>query len=97
MAKPDPAIYLKTAQALKTEPGRILFIDDREENIAAAAEFGMQAVHYTTQDAFESEMRGRGLAGCWTWDWTARGGGLLQPGAQRGTRARGKVTVPIPE
>jgi len=61
MAKPDPAIYLKTAQALKTEPGRILFIDDREENIAAAAEFGMQAVHYTTQDAFESEMRGRGL------------------------------------
>ena len=61
MAKPEPAIYLKTAQALKTEPGKILFIDDREENIAAATEFGMQAVHYTTQDAFEREMRGRGL------------------------------------
>ena len=61
MAKPDPAIYLKTAEALKTAPGRILFIDDREVNVAAAAEAGMQTVHYTTHAEFEREMRGRGL------------------------------------
>jgi len=60
-AKPDPAIYLKTAEALKTAPGNILFIDDRAENIAAAAELGMQTLHYTTHTAFEREMRERRL------------------------------------
>lgn len=60
-AKPDPAIYLKTAEALKTEVDRILFIDDRAENVAAAAKLAMQAVHYTTHAEFEREMRGRGL------------------------------------
>ena len=60
-AKPDPAIYLKTAEALKTEVDRILFIDDRAENVAAAAKLGMQAVHYTTQAEFEREMRRREL------------------------------------
>ena len=61
-AKPDPAIYMQTAEALKTAPRNILFIDDRAENIAAAAELGMQTVHYTTHADFEREMRGRGLA-----------------------------------
>ena len=60
-AKPDPAIYLQTAEALKTAVGNILFIDDRAENVAAAAKLGMQAVHYTTHAEFEREMRGRGL------------------------------------
>jgi putative hydrolase of the HAD superfamily len=62
MAKPDPAIYLKTAEALNSAPAHILFIDDREENIAAAQSLGMQTLHYTTHDAFEREMRQRGLA-----------------------------------
>ncbi len=60
-AKPDPAIYLKTAEALKAEVDRILFIDDRAENVVAAAKLGMQTVHYTTHAEFEREMRGRGL------------------------------------
>jgi len=61
-AKPDLAIYRITAQALKTAAGNILFIDDREENITAAAEFGMQTVRYSTHEAFEHEMSERGLA-----------------------------------
>jgi len=61
-AKPDPAIYLLAAEALKTAPCNILFIDDRAENIAAAAKLGMQTVHYTTHDAFKRTMRERGLA-----------------------------------
>jgi putative hydrolase of the HAD superfamily len=60
-AKPDPAIYLKTAEALETSVGRILFIDDRAENVDAAAKLGMQTIHYTTHAEFEREMRGRGL------------------------------------
>jgi putative hydrolase of the HAD superfamily len=61
MAKPEPAIYLKTAAALNTAPVNILFLDDREENVAAAAALGMQAIHYTNQAAFEREMRARGF------------------------------------
>jgi putative hydrolase of the HAD superfamily len=61
MAKPEPAIFLETAEALGTSPPNILFIDDREENIAAAKAVGMQTIHYTTHAAFEREMRDRGL------------------------------------
>ncbi len=61
LAKPDPAIYLHTAEALNTSPANIFFIDDREENIAAALAVGMQAIHYTTHPEFEREMRKRGL------------------------------------
>ena len=78
MAKPDPAIYLKTAEALRTAPDNILFIDDREVNVDAAAKVGMQTVHYTDQAAFEREMRERGL------------GWLLDAGLERsnGTHSR---------
>ncbi len=62
MAKPEPAIYLRTAEALNTSPANILFIDDREENIAAANALGFQTLHFTTFSAFEHEMRERGLA-----------------------------------
>jgi putative hydrolase of the HAD superfamily len=62
MAKPDPAIYLKAAEALHTAPAAILFIDDREENIKAAAALGMQTLHYTGHAAFEREMRERGFS-----------------------------------
>ena len=61
LAKPEPAIYLKTAEALKTPPANILFIDDREENIAAAEAVGMQAIRYTTHAEFEHEMQTRGF------------------------------------
>jgi putative hydrolase of the HAD superfamily len=63
LAKPDPAIYLQTAAALHTAPANILFIDDREDNIAAAAVLGMQTLHYTTHAAFEREMRQHGFDG----------------------------------
>jgi putative hydrolase of the HAD superfamily len=62
MAKPEAAIYTKTAEALHTPPANILFIDDREENIAAAEAVGMQAIRYTTHPEFEREMRARGFA-----------------------------------
>jgi len=61
MAKPDAAIYIVTANALQTNPGSILFIDDREENIAGARAAGFQAIHYTTHPAFEDEMCERGF------------------------------------
>ncbi len=69
LAKPDPAIYLTTAEALGTPPADTLFIDDREDNIAAAAALGFQTIRYTNHPAFEQEMRARGLA--WLLDISA--------------------------
>jgi len=61
IAKPELAIYQHAADGLQTPPAEILFIDDREDNIAAALEFGMQAIRYSTHAAFEQEMIARGL------------------------------------
>jgi putative hydrolase of the HAD superfamily len=61
MAKPEPAIFLQTAAALNAPPPNILFIDDREDNIAAASAVGMQTIHYTNHPAFEREMHQRGF------------------------------------
>jgi putative hydrolase of the HAD superfamily len=61
MAKPDPAIYRCAAEGLETEPAEILFIADREVNIAAARIAGMQAVQYTDHAAFLRTMRDEGF------------------------------------
>ncbi|MDQ7069985.1 MAG: HAD-IA family hydrolase [Rhodobacterales bacterium] len=42
MMKPDPAIYAVLEGATKIDPTRILFTDDRPENIATAAARGWQ-------------------------------------------------------
>ena len=47
-AKPDPEAFAAATEALGTEPGRVLFIDDSEENVAGARAFGWQAAPFTT-------------------------------------------------
>ncbi len=61
IAKPELDIYHHAARGLGTEPNRILFIDDKEENLAAAREAGMQTVCYTSHAAFVEEMEARGF------------------------------------
>jgi putative hydrolase of the HAD superfamily len=61
LAKPEAAIYQHAAAGLETPAQHILFIDDREDNIAGAARTGMQTLRYTTHTAFEQEMAERGL------------------------------------
>jgi len=63
LAKPELEIYRHAAEGLSTPPANILFIDDREENIAAARAVGMQAIQYDSRDhaAFEREMQAHGL------------------------------------
>ena len=62
LAKPEPAIYAHAASGLETPSEDILFIDDREENLAAAAAAGMQTLLYSTHADFEQQMRNKGLA-----------------------------------
>ncbi len=43
--KPNAAAYEHVLAAWQVAPARILFLDDRAENVAAARNIGMQAVH----------------------------------------------------
>ena len=62
IAKPELAIYAHAAKGLETPPGNVLFLDDREENIRAAHGAGMQAILYTSHDAFVQAMHAAGLS-----------------------------------
>ena len=65
LAKPEPDIYRHSAKDLQTSSERILFVDDREDNIEGAILAGMQAVQYVDQAGFEAEMEARGLSALW--------------------------------
>ncbi|MFE3650623.1 HAD family hydrolase [Streptomyces sp. NPDC059152] len=47
-AKPDPAAYHWCQRALSDPPHRILFVDDRQENVRAAEATGMRGHLFTT-------------------------------------------------
>lgn len=59
--KPDPAIYAHAAGGLGVPPAEILFIDDREDNIAGALAAGMQAIRYLDHASFLEGMQEAGL------------------------------------
>jgi epoxide hydrolase-like predicted phosphatase len=44
--KPDQRIYAITCERLGTQPGEIVFLDDVERNVAAAAAYGFHAIHF---------------------------------------------------
>ncbi len=56
-AKPDLAIYRHAAEGLGVVPARVLFIDDRADNIEGARRAGMQAIQYTDHASFERAMQ----------------------------------------
>jgi putative hydrolase of the HAD superfamily len=49
LRKPDPKIYQRSLGILGDKPERSLFIDDRLENVAAAAAVGMKAIRFTSE------------------------------------------------
>jgi putative hydrolase of the HAD superfamily len=63
IAKPDAAIYQHAVEGLGCPAAEVLFIDDREENIHGAIAAGLQAILYTTHDAFVKTMRERSYGG----------------------------------
>jgi putative hydrolase of the HAD superfamily len=65
LAKPELAIYRHATEGLGVEPAKILFIDDREENIAGALRAGMQAIQYSGHEAFVRELHDRGWGALW--------------------------------
>lgn len=61
LRKPDPKIYRHALGILGTTPERSLFIDDRLENIAAAAALGMKAIRFTGADALRRDLQEFGV------------------------------------
>ena len=57
LIKPDPAIYRHTLERLGAEPQTTLFVDDRQENVDAAAALGMQVIRFAGA-ASVSEVKG---------------------------------------
>ena len=56
LRKPEPAIYLRALDILGCPPERVLFIDDRQENVAGGLAAGMKAIQFTGADALRAEL-----------------------------------------
>ncbi len=56
MRKPEPAIYSRALDILGKPAGRVLFIDDRQQNVDAAAAAGMTAIRFTGAEALRGEL-----------------------------------------
>lgn len=59
--KPDPEAYLGAARALGRDPAGCLFVDDREQNCAAARALGMPAICFTGAEALRAALIARGV------------------------------------
>jgi putative hydrolase of the HAD superfamily len=59
--KPDPGAFAIAAQRIGVAPGRVVFVDDREQNVEAAQRAGMTGILFTSARELELELRRRAL------------------------------------
>ncbi|MBE2997532.1 HAD family phosphatase [Nocardiopsis sp. HNM0947] len=60
-AKPEAQAFDWCLQGLGVEPGRVLFVDDSERNVAAARELGLGGHHFTSAEGLRKELSERGI------------------------------------
>jgi epoxide hydrolase-like predicted phosphatase len=56
MRKPEPRIYLHTAEAIDLPPSACVFVDDLRSNVDAAVELGFVGVHHHSYEATALEL-----------------------------------------
>ena len=61
LRKPEPAMYSRALDILGCLPERVLFIDDREENVAGGVAAGMKAIQFTGADALWAALEELGV------------------------------------
>ena len=63
LSKPDPAIYRHTLEqlGLADRPAAAFFVDDLDENVAAARALGMRGILYTDAAQLTADMRALGV------------------------------------
>lgn len=57
LAKPDDDIYQHVIQEVGDRPGEMVFIDDFPENVEAARENGLNAIHFRSREQALGELR----------------------------------------
>lgn len=57
LRKPAPPIYQRALDILGVPPQRVLFIDDRQENIAGAESVGIKAIRFTGATALQPQLQ----------------------------------------
>jgi putative hydrolase of the HAD superfamily len=57
LRKPDAAIYQRGLDILCRPAERVLFIDDRAENVAAGQAAGMKTIQFTGAEALRGELK----------------------------------------
>jgi putative hydrolase of the HAD superfamily len=61
LRKPEPAIYQRALDILGRPTERVLFIDDREENVAGAITAGLKAIRFEGAEALRQELVSLGV------------------------------------
>jgi 2-haloacid dehalogenase len=61
VAKPDPRVFAIVGERAGLPLDRLVFIDDRADNVAAAVTLGMDGIVFTGADALRTALRERGL------------------------------------
>jgi len=56
LAKPDLRCFRAALGKLDAAPGEVIFIDDRQENVDAAAGMGIRAIHFTDPETARSQL-----------------------------------------
>lgn len=59
--KPEATIYPAAAEMAGHQPEEIFFVDDRQENVAAACQAGFDAVQYVTTESLVDQLQDRGV------------------------------------
>ena len=61
LRKPDPAIYQCALDILGRPAERVLFIDDRAENVAGALNTGMRGIQFKNEEQLRGELASLGI------------------------------------
>jgi len=59
--KPEPECYRAVLATLGARPGEVIFLDDREPNVAGAQALGIRGVHFTTPEAARTALARHGV------------------------------------
>jgi putative hydrolase of the HAD superfamily len=61
LVKPDAAIYRAVLERLGATPADVIFLDDRQDNVASAAELGIRSVLFTEPGSARAELASLGV------------------------------------
>jgi len=62
LIKPDPRIYQRCLECLKLQPSEVVFIDDRETNVAAARAQGIVGLRFQSVEQLRVDLASLGIA-----------------------------------